>query len=179
MLDYRRAKKDLLLWMNEDRRLDAFFTTMFDLYALPDDFPGFAAAKREGDPYRRVQALEDAFAADVAHPRFVPYLQLHEFEALLLAEPSCFRARFQEREDGIRRLVAICAGFPSPELIDDGPRTSPSKRIIQEIPEYEGAKRSAGPLLAARLGLPAIRQKCAHFSAWLGKLEQIGLTHAQ
>jgi hypothetical protein len=179
MLDYRRAKKDLLLWMNEDRRSDAFFTTMFDLYALPDDFPGFARAKREGDPYRRAQALEDAFTADVAHPRFVPYLQLHEFEALLLSEPSCFRTRFQEREDGIRRLAALCATFPSPELIDDGPRTSPSKRIIQEIPEYQGAKRSAGPLLAARIGLSGIRQKCAHFSAWLGKLEQLGLAHAQ
>jgi hypothetical protein len=52
MLDYRRAKRDLTFWMREDRRADAFFTTMFDLYALPDDFPGFDAGKGEKDPYR-------------------------------------------------------------------------------------------------------------------------------
>ena len=179
LLDYRQAKKDLSLWMSEDRRADAFFTTMFDVYALPDDFPGFAEAAREVDPHRRVQVMEASFADDMAHPRFVPYLQLHEFEALLLSDPACFRARFHEREQGIKNLISVCAGFPSPELIDDGPLTSPSKRIIQEIPEYGGAKRSAGPVLAARIGLAGIRRRCAHFSAWLDKLERIGLEQAR
>lgn len=177
MLDYRRAKKDLDLWMKEDRKPDAFFTTMFDLYALPDDFPGFAAARREPDPHRRVEALEASLAIDVAHQRFVPYLQLHEFEALLLSDPTCFRSRFREHEEGIQKLITICAAFASPELIDDGPQTSPSKRIAQQIPEYAGAKRSAGPLLAARIGLDAIRRKCPHFSAWLDMLEQLGSPH--
>src|SRR5262245_19682950 len=40
LLDYRRARRDLLRWMKEDANLDAYFTTIFDLYALPDDFPG-------------------------------------------------------------------------------------------------------------------------------------------
>ena len=30
------------------------------------------------------------------------------------------------------------ADYDSPELIDDGIRTAPSKRIIREIPAYEG-----------------------------------------
>jgi hypothetical protein len=171
MLDYRRAKRDLTFWMREDRRPDAFFTTMFDLYALPDDFPGFNAGRGDRDPYRRVQTMETAFANDIAHQRFVPYLQLHEFEALLLADPTCFRLRFKEREAGIVNLISLCGGVASPELIDDGRQTSPSRRIIKEIPEYDGQKRSAGPLLAARIGLAALRQRCPHFGAWLARLE--------
>ena len=29
-------------------------------------------------------------AEDMADPRFIPYIQLHEFEALLLSEPEAF-----------------------------------------------------------------------------------------
>jgi hypothetical protein len=173
MLDYSRAKKDLTRWMKEDRRPDAAFTTMFDLYALPADFPDHAAAKARVDVYDRVRILEAAFARDIGDPRFVPYLQVHEFEALLLSEPSCFRSRFHEREQGIQRLIGICSGFSSPELIDDGPKTAPSKRIIAEVPEYEGQKASAGPLLAARIGLEVIRRRCPHFSEWLSILERL------
>jgi hypothetical protein len=54
-----------------------------------------------------------------------------------------------------------------------GPGTAPSKRIIAEIPAYAGLKVSAGPRVAANIGLPLIREKCAHFNAWLRKLEQI------
>ena len=59
----------------------------------------------------------------------------------------------------------------SPELIDDGSQTSPSKRIVAEIPEYDGMKVSAGPIVAERIGLPTLRAKCKHFNAWL---DQIG-----
>lgn len=179
MLDYSRAKKDLTRWMREDRRPDAVFTTMFDLYALPEDFPEYAAARAHADVYRRVHALEVAFAGDVGEHRFIPYLQVHEFEALLLSDPACFRARFHEREPGIENLITLCNGFPSPELIDDGPKTAPSKRIIAEIPEYEGQKASAGPLLAAKIGLGAIRRRCPHFDEWLSRLEGLQVSRQQ
>ncbi|MHB1654626.1 MAG: DUF4276 family protein [Desulfitobacteriaceae bacterium] len=39
---YGKAKKDILTWAKQDP--EAYFTTMFDLYALPDDFPGKAEA---------------------------------------------------------------------------------------------------------------------------------------
>jgi len=62
----------------------------------------------------------------------------------------------------------------SPELIDDGHDTAPSKRIARLIPEYAGMKASAGPLIAAKIGLAAIRQRCSHFDEWLKKLESLG-----
>src|SRR5262249_36994644 len=119
-IDYRRVKKDLELWMKEDQNEDAYFTTMFDVYALPNDFPGFADAQKQSDPYMRVATLEEAFADDMKHRRFIPYLQLYEFEALLFCDPSKFDARFNEHADKIQSLINVCAQFDSPELIDDG-----------------------------------------------------------
>jgi len=176
LLDYQRAKRDLLRWMKEDQHTDAFFTTMFDLYALPDDFPGYLEAKKLTDPFQRVASLEDAFRTDIDHPRFVPYIQLHEFEALLLSDPSKFDWEFLEHEGAIKRLVELCGKFSTPELIDDGEQTAPSKRIIQEIPEYGARKASAGPVIAAKFGLAVLRQKCRHFHEWLTKLEALALS---
>lgn len=171
--DYSKAKKDLRLWMKEDYRPDVYFTTMFDLYALPDDFPSFTEAKKCRGPYQRVEQLENAFAKDIEHRRFIPYIQLHEFEALLLADPAKFKFWFVEYADQVNNLVQMCQKFDSPELINDGEYTAPSKRIIKEIPPYAGAKVSAGPAIAQRIGLAVIRLKCPHFNKWLSQLESL------
>ncbi len=171
---YEKAKRDLILWMKEDQNADAYFRTMFDLYALPHDFPRYAEGGLLTNPYHRISFLEQAFAADINHRRFVPYVQLHEFEALILSDPLKLDCEFLEHDTPIRRLVEMCARYDSPELIDDGPGTSSSKRIIAEIPDYEGRKVSAAPRIAAKIGLNVIRQNCPHFDAWLRKLEALG-----
>ena len=38
--NYELPKQDIFRWIREDRRPDARFTTMFDLYGLPQEFPG-------------------------------------------------------------------------------------------------------------------------------------------
>lgn len=170
---YARAKRDIVLWMKEDQNDDAFFTTMFDLYALPNDFPGYESAHRKTDPRQRVTALENAILQDLAHRRFVPYIQLHEFEALLLADPKELEWEYLEHDTAIQNLVNMVSTFASPELIDDGNETAPSKRIIKQIPEYEGMKASAGPIVAEKIGLPKLRSKCPHFDEWLCRLETL------
>lgn len=82
---YEHLKRDLARWMKQDQQPDAWFTTMIDLYALPDDFPGFEDCARRGNPTERVECLEERLAQDLAHRRFIPYIQLHEFEALLFS----------------------------------------------------------------------------------------------
>jgi len=170
---YARTKNDIVLWLKEDQNPDAFFTTMFDLYALPNDFPGFENACRITDPRGRVTALEDAMRQDIQHPRFIPHIQLHEFEALLLADPQKLDWEYLEHNAAIQNLIRMASAFASPEWIDDGNETAPSKRIIREIPEYEGMKASAGPLVAEKIGLSTLRAKCEHFGKWLGKLETL------
>jgi len=174
LVSYERARKDILLWMKEDQNRDAAFTTMFDLYALPHDFPACEKADSAKCPYTRVGKLEAAMGRDLDHPRFVPHIQLHEFETLLLVDPAKLDCVYADRDRAIRNLTEMVAGFDSPELIDDGPTTAPSKRIIHEIPEYEGMKCFAGPLTAEQIGLPALRRRCSHFNQWLSRLEGLG-----
>jgi len=67
----------------------------------------------------------------------------------------------------------LTKSFSSPELIDDGYDTSPSKRIIKQIPSYRYLKSSAGPSTAKDIGLETIRNKCPHFGNWLCQLENL------
>ncbi len=170
---YAQAKRDIQSWIRNDRNPNARFTTMFDLYRLPEDFPGNAGDLAHGDPYAHVEALETALANDIGDWRFVPYLQLHEFEALLLANPQTLITQFPEYEQAVGSLVAVVQQHLSPELVDGGSDTAPSKRIIANVPEYAGRKASAGPILAERIGLRTLREKCPHFGEWLSKLERL------
>ena len=170
---YFKTRRDITLWTKQDRNPDVRFTTMFDLYGLKPDFPGYKAAPKD-DPYQRVEALEDALGNDISDWRFIPYIQLHEFEALILSDPRQLDSQFDNRADGIARLVTMVSQFPSPEHINDSTNTAPSKRIIREIPEYDGRKASAGPIVTEKIGLPTLRSKCSHFAGWLDKLESLG-----
>jgi len=177
---YATVKRDICAWMKADQSADARFTTMFDLYALPNDFPGHAEAAREADPYQRTALLETALQADIKRdlddPRFIPYVQLHEFEALIFAAPEQLDWEYMEHDTQIQRLVMMVAREGgNPELIDDGEATAPSKRIIAEIPEYDGSKATVGPLIVGKIGIPKLRGKCTHFAAWLRRLEELRL----
>jgi hypothetical protein len=160
-------------WSKEDDNPDSYFTTMFDLYRLPTDFPDHQQARAFPDPYERVRTLQEAFARNIDRPRFVPYIQLHEFETLLLADPRELLVQFPASPKEVRQLTNEISDFASPELVDDGENTAPSKRIIRLIPEYKGRKSSAGPVVAASIGLTRLRARCPHFAAWLSKLESL------
>jgi hypothetical protein len=141
---------------------------MFDLYHLPTDFPGMDGAQPT-DPYQRVVALESAFAADIADRRFTPYLQLHEFETILFADPSAFGDYFPESESQQQLLLEVAALFGNIELINGEPQTHPSARLAEIYPDFD--KRTAGIFLAEYIGLSRIREKCSHFHNWLTQLE--------
>lgn len=175
ILDYGRTKKDIHLWMKEDDNPDSYFTTMFDFYALPDSFFELIDELENREPYQLVHKLETNIHEDFdTHPRFVPYIQLHEFEALLLADIQKFDWEFIEHSASIRELNKECSQFKSPELIDHRKEHAPSKRIIRHIPEYRWRKASAGPIIASKIGLDVIRTQCRHFDEWLTKLESMG-----
>lgn len=171
---FQRLKKQLGNWMCSDTRDCLRFSNMIDLYKLPSDFPGFAEARNCEDPRTRVKQLEAALKEALNDLRFIPYIQLHEFEALLLANPARFADAFLEDKERVPDLVDIARLKPSPELIDDGETTAPSKRIIKLLPRYEKLKSVAGPLIAEAIGLATIREKCQHFGEWLDRLETLG-----
>ena len=141
---------------------------------FPPDFPGYGEAQVAADPYAKVRMLEAALRDDIGNWRFIPYLQLHEFETLLLSGPDQLAAHFTDGQARIQNLVAMAGQVANPELINDGPDTAPSKRIIAEIPEYAGMKPSAGPIVAEKIGLANLRLRCRHFGEWIDQLEGFG-----
>lgn len=173
-VSYKRTRDYIVARMHGDS--SAYFTTMLDLYAIPGDFPGLGDAKSARDPYERISQLERNFYCDFPPDicrRFIPHLQLHEFEALLLVEPRVLLADFPEAD--IRqpqRLMDDIAG-ENPELVDEGRETAPSKRIIKYFPAYEHRKPDVGPRAASAVGLARLRSSCQHFDAWLTRLESL------
>lgn len=175
MTSYAKAKSDISKWLREEYdNSDVAFTTMFDYYALPNDFPGYADSVQLQDPYEKVACIEAALEKDIADRRFISYIQLHEFESLLFTNPQKFDIEFFDALAGIADLNAISEEFKNPELINQGPSTAPSKHIIRVFPRYADNKSTIGPMIANEIGIDALKATCRHFGEWLTKLELLG-----
>ncbi len=167
---YRHAHDDILEWAKRERSGNVRFTTMFDLYGLPGDFPGCEEAAKELDPYLRVKILEKAFKESIGDWRFIPYIQLHEFESLLFSDLQKLGAEFPDYSENIHKLTETTSKFSSPELINDGVTTAPSKRIIGAIPDYKIGKATWGSIIASKIGVPMLKSQCLHFREWIEQL---------
>jgi len=172
--NYLQMKNDLIRWISEEKGRQPFFTTMFDLYALPNDFPKFEESLKIHDPYQRVEFLESALSEDIGYQKFIPYIQLHEFEALLLANPEILLIEYVDAKTQVEKLKKIVAKYENnPEKVNTGNTTAPSKRIISLIPEYEGNKVSVGSVLAGIEGVEVQKDRCKHFADWINKIQNI------
>ena len=142
-------------------------TTMYDYYALPHNFPGMGDLSSLR-PEDKVRHLEDALRNHINDKRFIPYLQMHEFEALLFSDAKPFEI-FYDTSIATKILNIVQNFHGNPELINNHRDTSPSHRIAALIDGYD--KATDGPLLAAEMPLQVIRAKCPHFNTWMTTLE--------
>jgi len=175
LLKYMKFRNDVLRWIKSDRNQSQFwYTSMLDLYAFPKDDQSPYTEKIQSikNPYQRIVELEAAIARDINHPKFIPYIQLHEFESFLLVNPDKLITMYPDGQTGINRLKKEI-GNKKPEEINESPQTAPSKRIIKYLPDYEGQKAQVGPLVAEDIGLTVLRFNCPHFNDWITKLENI------
>lgn len=172
--NYKKMKSGLERLLKQHRGEDVRFTTMLDLYGLYRDFPGTTEANAARHTLQqRVSRLEQAFAADIGDDRLIPYVQVHEFEAILLCEPEVLSRFYPDASRKIARLTAEIAEFESPERINDGPQTAPSKRIGAYFEDFESAKTTIAAEIAPHIALATVRAKCPHFDAWLSLLETL------
>lgn len=178
MLTYKHAEMDinLLRLTKQDNNYERhIFTTMFDLYALPDDFPGFGIASTIHDPYVRVESLETSLSQALAEKRFIPYIQMHEFEALLFCGINHLSKLYPGCEKRCEQLSKDLQKVGNPELINNGPTTAPSKRIIKAIEgekktHYNYNKPATAKSVTKEIGIDELRAKCPHFNEWIEKL---------
>ena len=62
----------------------------------------------------------------------------------------------------------IANAFASPEEINEGEMTAPSKRLLALVPKYK--KTLYGPIVAGDIGLDELCRQCPHFSGWVQAL---------
>lgn len=178
LLSYNHALRDLRLL--QQTKIDGdferhIFTTMFDFYALPNNFPGFEKIKTIRDPYSKVSSLEKDFADAINDKRFIPYIQLHEFEALLFCGIEHISTLYPGSERRCEQLTQALQNVGNPELINNGPTTAPSKRIMEAIEgdkktHYNYDKPKTGKSVTGKIGIDMLREKCKHFNDWIEKL---------
>ena len=177
LLSYQKAKRDIVSWLKEDTH--AYVTTMFDFFRIPSDFPGYEDAMELGNHLDAVLALESAMKGNIrselpdldVERRFIPYIQLHEFESLLFTNILVLKEDYIDTDDvyHIDRLYAETKDIP-PEEINHGADTAPSKRLLHAVGYQKG--ETVSPLIEA-ITVGAIREKCPHFSAWLSQLQSL------
>ena len=155
----------------------AFVTTFIDYYGINSKlkFPNWDDAKAIVDINDRISFLEQSMKEQLTESirfRFLPYIQLHEFEGLLFNNIEVFDNQIAPNEftDYIE-LAKTIAENPNPELINDGKETAPSKRLLRLIKGYN--KPVYGAILAEAIGLERLRHKCPRFNQWIKGLETL------
>ena len=172
---YPRVKKDIVTQLKQDKV--AFCSTMIDYYGLGRGFPGTPLPQNLSN-LDKVRHIERAVKADIvaelaeirADIRFLPYLQLHEYEGLLFSDPTVFAASIGQQQLATR-FVQIRQAFATPEDINDNPNTAPSKRIVGAYPAYR--KLLDGLRAAQAVGIERMRTECTHFREWIECLEAL------
>ena len=116
--------------------------------------------------------LADLHTIRPGEERFVPFVTMHEFEALLFSDCEAFASALAMPELA-EPLQGIRDQFESPEHIDDGSETNPSSRILDLHPRYR--KVADGTAAAEAVTLARMTEECPHFAGWLHRLEMLAL----
>lgn len=164
-------KNHLARWMGQNSGPECSFSLVMDLYGRPKDLPSVPVGQ-SGAALAR--AIEESISRDIGDRRLIPYLQCHEFEALLFSDLSVLAPLVEERDRAAFAALQASTAHLAPETIDDGPETAPSKRLSAAIHNYD--KVTHGSLGVSTLGIERIRARCPHFARWLQSLEELPLT---
>jgi hypothetical protein len=171
---FSRVKNDIELHLKQ--RKDTYLTLFVDFYGMKSDWPGFSDAKKEITPFDKAakingateQRIYELFGRNHGRKRFVPYVAMHEFEALLFSGPEKLAEALHVCSAEIDKIIAECGG---PENIDDSPETAPSKRLEGLCPGFK--KTTTSIAIAKSIGLAGIREMCPVFNDWLIRLENL------
>jgi hypothetical protein len=171
-------KEDIVTHLKEDPH--CLVGSMVDYYALPQTGEKAWPGREEAGKlpfHKKAATIQTALLAEVTAEmdrnfdprRFLPYVMMHEFEALLFSDCERF-AQGIGRPELAPRFQQIRDAFETPEEINDSPISAPSKRVQGLVPGYQ--KPLMGTLAVLEIGLDAIRGECPHFRSWLELLER-------
>jgi len=171
---FARVKNDIERFLKQ--RPDTYLTLFVDFYGLNSDWPGIVAAEGISGPKKKsefvnqatMREVVDRFGKQNAEKRFIPYIAMYEFEALLFSSPAILARKLQVEESQIISIIKECG---EPENIDNSPVTAPSKRLESLSRRFR--KTTTGIAILKEIGLSVIREKCPIFDSWVTTLENI------
>ena len=174
IIRWSELRKQIILHLKNDPT--TYVTCLIDYYGLNSkySFPKWNDAEREQDKDLRMEILEQGMKESIDESirfRFIPYMQLHEFEGLLFNDINVFYEQIPAEElVGIDELEQTFIQYNNPEMINNNKETSPSHRLGRIILGYN--KIVYGNILAEAIGLVKIREKCPRFNNWLRIIEE-------
>ncbi|MCH2227008.1 MAG: DUF4276 family protein [Candidatus Caenarcaniphilales bacterium] len=157
---------------------NTYVSTMYDFYALPNDFPGLDKVSGIDAPYIKIQTLEQSLVESLnldnsKQSRFIPYFQLHEFETFIFVDEFKTLGRIYDADAAQKHSFCnILQQYSNPELINT--TKGPSKHL-KEIFGDRFQKNTDGIFISQDCGIDSLRANCANFNKWIAKLE--GLNH--
>jgi len=180
---FDKAKDDIGNFLRQ--RHDTYITTMFDYFRIDSEWPGKSTALRQVKngttltASQKARILETATLAEIvkifpgcdSENRFIPYIEMHEFEALLFSDADILAEKTQIDVAPIRKILEK---YDNPEEINDDPANAPGKRLESLKDGYR--KVAMGKTISESIGITTIRRQCPHFNDWLTKLEQLKKT---
>lgn len=172
---FSRVKDDLGRHLKQ--RSDTYITTFIDYYGIKE-WPGLEFLSPQALPAQIAEKINEAtkaqvislFPAQNAVRRFIPFIAVHEFEALLFSDTKILARHLGISES---KVVAVLTKCGSPEAINNSPQTAPSKRLHAWTPTGKFTKTSVGINIAKEIGIDKIRSKCPLFDAWLHIIEEL------
>ena len=177
---FEKAKNDIGNFLKQ--RNETYVTTMFDYFRIDSKWPGRDKVHRRirngGSltAIKKAEILEAATSDEIIkvfadynpENRFIPYIEMHEFEALLFSDADILA---EKTEIDVSQIREILQEYNSPEEINDDPVKSPAKRLEALKTGYR--KVAYGKTISEAIGIQTIRRQCAHFNNWLTKLEHL------
>lgn len=163
-VNYEHLKNDLHRLLKSQGQ-DVVVTTFVDFFRCPE-LPNQNDIDMLPSHIQKVEAMEKCISDDINDWRFIPYIQLHEFEALLFSAANGFEMYFENQIS--KEIQGIIDSYDNPEEINSSPETAPSKRLIRIIPDYD--KVIYGNMIALEIGLSTILSKCPRFRGWIDSL---------
>ena len=172
---FERVKQDIAIHLKQ--RPDIYVTTMIDYYGIKE-WPGIADISQnysiqDISKYlneQTINALCEYLPQLQITTRFIPYMIMHEFEALLFSDSKILAQSLNIDEHKITKTVKTLA---TPEEINNSRETAPSKRLDGFTETGKFAKTTTGIAIAIKIGIPCIREKCFLFNQWLESIENL------
>jgi len=172
---FARAKNDVENFLNQ--RPGTYVTFWVDYYGIKMDWPGLDEATKKNTPGEKAEVinrcllacLKELFSELRVEDRVIPYIAMHETEALLFSNPAVLAAKLNVNRSKVDAILQECG---EPEAINNRWETKPAKRLESLNPRFK--KTTMGVAIAEAISVDEMREKCPVFNRWITQLEQLG-----